>query len=133
MPLGVGRVLSLGLAVLLGGWACGAREVCNVECSGGAGGPIDQTSLTAPIVSLTVDPSCTVSQTDAGQEIFVDMIRTIDPPTSGSCKVHATLTDGSTWVAILSWVPSTSQCCGTVTQTISPYPKFARVDGGLSD
>jgi hypothetical protein len=132
VPFGVGPVVSLGIAVILGVGACGAHATCTVYCSSGAGGLIDQTSLTAPIVTLTADPSCSVTQTpaDAGGQIFVDVMHKDGPPTSGSCQVHTTLTDGSTWVAVLSWVPNTSECCGTVTQAISPYPKFTPADGG---
>ena len=100
--------------------------------AGGAGGAIDQTSLSAPIVTLTADPSCSVTQTpaDAGGEVFVEMMRKDGSPTSGSCTVRAMLADGSTWTAILAWVPTTSECCGTVAQAAAPYPKFTRADAG---
>lgn len=133
MSFRIGSVVSLGIAVLLGSGACGGgHAVCTVDCSGGAGGLINQTSLPAPIVTLTADPSCSVMQTpaDAGGQIFVDMMRKDGSATSGSCKVRATLADGSTWVAVLAWVPNSSACCGTVTQAIAPYPKFTRSDGG---
>ena len=132
MPLGVGPVVSLGIAVAVWNGACGAHVKCNVTCSSGAGGLIDQTSLTGPIVTLTADPSCAVTQTpaDAGGQVFVDMIPKDGPLTSGTCRVYATLADGSTWLAVLSWTPNTSECCGTVTEIISPYPKFMRADGG---
>jgi hypothetical protein len=128
VPFEAGTVVLLGIAVVLGAGACGAHAVCTALCSDSAGGAIDQTSLTAPIVTLSTDPSCSVTQTpaDAGGQIFVDMMPKDGPPTSGSCQVHATLADGSTWVAVLSWAPHASECCGTVAQTSSTYPKFTR-------
>lgn len=120
------------LAVVLGGGACGTQAKCTAECVSEAVSVIDQTSLTAPIVTLIADPSCSVTTptpADAGGEIIVEMVPKDGAPTSGRCQVHATLADGSTWVAVLSWAPTT--CCGyTVNDVVSPYPKFTRVDGG---
>jgi hypothetical protein len=130
MSFGLGPVVSLGTAVILAGGACGAT-VCNVDCAA-AGGSIDQSSLTSPIVTLTADPPCSITQApaDGGGEIFVS-VHDSDPPTSGSCQIHTTLADGSTWVAILSWAPNGgSGCCAHSTHAVGPAPMFTRGNAG---
>lgn len=45
----------------------------------------------------------------------------------GSCHIHATLADGSTWVAVLSWAfGSTGPCRPEVTYNVGPPPVFTR-------
>ena len=50
---------------------------------------------------------------------------------SGSCQIHTTLADGSTWVAILSWAPNGgSGCCAHSTHAVGPAPMFTRGNAG---
>jgi hypothetical protein len=130
MPFGLGAVISLGVAVTVAGAACGAT-VCTGDCAA-AGGIVDQSSLTSPIVTLAADPPCSITQApaDGSGEIFVG-VRDSDPPTAGSCQIHATLADGSTWVAILSWAPNGgSGCCANSTHAVGPAPMFTRGNAG---
>ena len=90
MAFGRGTVVGLALAVTLVGGACGP-DVCTADVACYAGGIVDTSSLTAPIASLTADPSCSV--TNDG-EVLVMVNGSYGNPTSGSCQIHATLTDG---------------------------------------
>ena len=90
-----------------------------------AGAPIDQSYLTSPIVTLTADPPCAVTQApaDGGGEIFVGA-PVSGTPTTGSCQIHARLADGSSLVAVFSWAPADSGCCRGSIGTVGPTPMF---------
>jgi hypothetical protein len=127
MPSGSARVAALGLAIVLWCGACGASTKCNVACpaAGVAGAPIDQSLLPSAIVTLTADPPCSVTRAsaDGGGETFIS-VQENGPPTSGSCQIHARLADGSSWVAIFSWAPINSVCCGSSIQSVGLAPMF---------
>lgn len=123
--------VKFGSVVLLGAWAAiagtGCETRCNVACAE-AGGIVDKRALTAPIVRAWADPPCTVNQGlledgGAGSEVYVD----VNGTTPGNCQIHATLADGSTWIAVLSWqFGSTGTCCPNVTYNVGPPPVFTR-------
>jgi hypothetical protein len=132
MPFRFGHVAALGTAVILMGGACGS-SVCTADCAANnfAGAAINQSSLTSPIVTLTADTPCSVTgaPADGGGEIFVSA-QASGPLTSGSCQIHATLADGSTWVAAFSWAPSNSGCCRGSIGSVGPAPMFIRANDG---
>ncbi len=125
MSLRVGTAVFLGVSAVIAAAAC--ETTCNVSC-GEAGAIVDRSALTAPIVSVSADSPCTVNEAlleDGGGdgEVSVDVTGT----SSGSCEVHATLADGSTWVAVLSWAfGSNGPCCPSVTYNVGPAPMFTR-------
>ena len=129
MPFGRGAVVSLGLAVILGGGAC--TDTCTADVACGTQVIVDMSSLTAPIATLVADSPCSFSFTNSG-EVVVSKDPPIGNPT-GSCQIHATLTDGSTWVAVMSWAPDTSACCNGSSRNVGPPPMFTRdnSDGGM--
>lgn len=122
-------IAALGMAAIFVGGACGTTGCKGNSCAGTgtAGAFIDQSSLTSPIVTVTADAPCSVTQVpaDGGGEIFVDVHQS-GPLTSGSCQIHATLADGSTWVAMFSWTPVNSVCCGSSIGGVGPAPMFTR-------
>jgi hypothetical protein len=126
MLFGCRAVVSLGLAASLAG-ACGP-DVCTADLACGAQSTVDMSLLTAPIATLSADAPC--SATDKA-DVMVTMNGSFGG-SAGSCQIHATLTDGSTWVAVLSWVPDTSVCCHGSTHNVGPRPQFMRdnSDGG---
>jgi hypothetical protein len=127
--------LRLCTVVALGAAAVIAVAGCETRCSGAcaeAGAIVDTRALPAPVVSATADAPCTVNQElledgGSGQEVYV----AVDGNSPGSCQIHATLADGSTWVAVLSWAfGDNGPCCPNVTYNVGSAPKFARADGG---
>jgi hypothetical protein len=51
---------------------------------------------------------------------------------SGSCQIYATLADGSTWVAALSWAfGDIGPCCHNVNYNVGPAPVFTRGNDGV--
>jgi hypothetical protein len=130
MSLRFATVVLLGLAAVIAGGGCVTR--CSGACAE-AGAIIDIRALTAPIVSAGADPPCSVNQDlleDGGPGAEVDVGVTGTSP--GSCQIHATLADGSTWVATLSWAfGDNGPCCTNVTYNVGPAPVFMRSsDGG---
>ena len=131
MSLRFGAVGWLGVLAVIADSGC-TTAICNVECAQ-AGSPVDTRALTAPIVSVSADPPCTVNQPsvyDGGSEGEVYV--TASGTGAGSCEIHATLADGSTWVAVLSWAfGSTGPCCHNVTYNVGPAPMFTRGNDGV--
>jgi hypothetical protein len=128
--LGVLALLG-GSAVILAGDCGGTQAVCNGACIQ-PGAVIDQTTLASPIVTLTADAPCSVSQLpiDGGTEVVVAVSQG-PAAAAGSCQIHETLADGSSWVAVLAWEPvGGSGCCATATHDVGPAPMFTRSDGG---
>jgi hypothetical protein len=129
--------LRFGIFVLLGVSAVVAGTGCETGCIGDcgqAGALVDLRALTASIVSANADPPCSVNQEfledgGPGAEVYVGVTGT----SPGSCQIHATLADGSTWVATLSWAYGDhGPCCPHVTYNVGPPPIFMRSnDGGV--
>jgi hypothetical protein len=130
MSLRFGTVVLLGASALIADAGCETR--CNVSCAE-AGAIVDKRALTAPIVSVRADPPCTVNQAlldDGGSDGEVSV--EVNGTGSGSCEIHATIADGSTWVAVLSWAfGSTGPCCPNVTYNVGPAPAFTRGNDGV--
>lgn len=127
-----GLVALLGISTIIPSGGCGdSPAVCEGACII-AGATIDQTTLPSPIVSLTADPGCTVTHEpiDGGTEVVVGLDQNT-AGLSGSCQIHETLADGSTWVAVLSWDPvGGTGCCANSTHNVGPAPTFTRGNDG---
>ena len=129
MSLGVGTFVLLGISAAI---ACaGCQTICNGTCAE-AGAVVDKRALTAPIVSVRADPPCTVNQAlldDGGS--YGEVSVGVNGTGSGSCEIYATLADGSTWVAVLSWAfGSRGACCPNGTYNVGPAPVFTRRNDG---
>ena len=131
MSLRFGTVVLLGVSAVIAGGGCETR--CSVSCAQ-AGAIIDIRAFTAPIISAGAEPPCSVDQwllEDGGPGAEVSVGVTGTSP--GSCQIHATLADGSNWVATLSWAfGDNGPCCSNVTYNVGPPPMFMRSnDGGI--
>ena len=133
MSLRFCTVLCAGAAALFVVAGCGTT--CNVACAG-AGALVDTRLFSALVVSAMADAPCAVNQGllelqygGKDQEVSV----TVSGSSPGSCRIHATLADGSTWVAVLSWAfGDNGPCCSNNTYNVGSPPVFTRADGGTS-
>ena len=129
MSLKLSVLAALAISIWLGGAGCGSPSKCNVTCAADEA-IVDQTALTSPIVTVAAEGPCIVSQfsVDGGSEVRVNVNNGGPAPSAGSCKIDATLADGSTWVAVLSWALERGGCCPQY--NFGPAPVFMAIDGG---